>query len=106
MKLETALRLPGTALVEVALGHAPHPPPLLGYGQVPAPFELIVELAQLAPAPFRDRLPQHPELPGPGLPADVREAQEVERLRLAEPPGLPVPDGEPSELDQPGLLGL
>jgi len=57
-------------------------------------------------APFRDRLPQHPELPGPGLPTDVREAQEFKRLRLAEPPGLPVPGGEPSELDQPGLLGL
>src|SRR5215471_7893878 len=44
--------------------------------------------------------------PGPGLPADMREAQEVERLRLTEPPGLPVSGGEPPELDQPSLIGL
>jgi hypothetical protein len=36
----------------------------------------------------------------------VREAEEVERLRLAEAPGCPVTGGEPPELDQPGLLGM
>src|SRR4029453_671764 len=34
----------------------------------------------------------------------MREAQEVERLRLALTPGCPVPGGMPPELDQPGLL--
>jgi hypothetical protein len=33
----------------------------------------------------------------------VREAQEVERLRLAQAPCRPVAGGEPPELDQPGL---
>jgi hypothetical protein len=36
----------------------------------------------------------------------VREAQEIERLRLAEPAYLPVPGGVPPELDQPGLTGV
>ncbi len=35
----------------------------------------------------------------------MREAQKPERLRLAEPPRLSSLDGEPSELDQPRLLG-
>ena len=69
MKSATASRLPGTdVVIEVALRHALHPPPLLRYRQVQAPLELIIGLAQPAPAPFRDRLPQHPEFPGPGLP--------------------------------------
>jgi hypothetical protein len=33
----------------------------------------------------------------------VREAQEVERLRFAEPACPPVPGGVPPELDQPRL---
>jgi len=34
----------------------------------------------------------------------VREAEEVERFRLAQAPGRPVAGGEPPELDQPGLV--
>jgi hypothetical protein len=34
----------------------------------------------------------------------VREAQEVERLRLTLTPRRPVPGSEPPELDQPGLV--
>jgi hypothetical protein len=33
----------------------------------------------------------------------VREAQKVEGLRASQPGGLPVPCGEPPELDEPGL---
>ena len=36
--------------------------------------------------------------------ADMRETEKVERFRLALAPGCPVADGEPPELDQPGLL--
>ena len=46
------------------------------------------------------------ETPAPGLPADVREAQEVERLRLPEATRLPSLGGEPPELDQPRLVGV
>src|ERR1039458_7997356 len=42
----------------------------------------------------------------PRLPADVREPEELERLRLAEPTRCAIPGGVPSELDQPRLLGV
>jgi hypothetical protein len=58
---------------------------------------------QLRPHPFRDRDPPDPEPAVPGLRADVREAQEIERLRLTQAPGCPFRGGEPPELDQPGL---
>ena len=40
------------------------------------------------------------------LRTDVREPEEVERLRLPETPGRPVRGGEAPELDQPGLVGV
>jgi len=58
---------------------------------------------QLRPHPFRDRDAPDPEVPAPGRHADVREAQEAGRLRLARAPCLPVRGGSPPELDQPGL---
>ena len=45
---------------------------------------------------------QPPALPGP--PEDVGEAQEGEGLGLALTPGTAVLTGEPSELDDPGLV--
>src|SRR5208337_1416601 len=84
--------------------HAGQPAALLRYGLVHAPPELVVDRFQLGPHPFRDRDPLQPEPPVPCLRADVREAQEVERLRLALTPGCPVPGGLPPELDQPGLI--
>jgi len=56
---------------------------------VQAPPELVVNRFQLGPHPFRDRDPLQPEPPVPRLRADVREAQEVERLRLALTLGCP-----------------
>jgi hypothetical protein len=72
--------------------HACQPLPLLGDGMMPASLELVFDLSQLRPHPLRDRDASQPEPPRPGLPADVREAQKVERLRLtqtlpASPPG-------------------
>jgi hypothetical protein len=68
-----------------------------------APRELDFDHFQLRPHPFRDRDPLHPEPPAPRRRADVREAQETGRLRLAGPACLPVPGGMPPELDQPRL---
>ena len=45
--------------------------------------EFLFDLLELGPHPLAHRLSQHDELPLPGLAATVREAQEVERLRLA-----------------------
>src|SRR5262245_45488737 len=70
------------------------------------PHEFGLDLLQLGPRPLRHRLPLEREAPGSGLPADVREAQAVERLRLAETTLRPVRSGVPPELDQPRLLGL
>jgi hypothetical protein len=51
-------------------------------------------------------VPHQDELPVLALPADVREAQEVEGLRLPEPLHRPARRGEAAELDQAGLLGM
>src|SRR5580704_10511025 len=70
---------------------------------MPPPHELVLQLVQLGPHPLGDRDPPQPEAPVPGLPADVREPQEVERLWLAQAACLPPPGGMPPELDQPRL---
>src|SRR2546423_1926078 len=68
--------------------------------------QLVLDLLQLGPHPLRDRDPLERVAPAPGLPADVREAEELERLRPTEAPRRPVLGGEPPKLDQPRLLGL
>src|SRR3970040_861680 len=71
------------------------PPPQLGF-----------PLLQLRLPPLPDRLPHHREPSVPLLPADVREAEEVERLRLplAGPP--PTLGRIRAELQQSCLLGV
>src|SRR2546423_8587798 len=71
---------------------------------MPASLELVVDLTQLRPHPLRDRDALEPEPARPGHRADVRETQEVERLRLAQTPRRPSPGGVPPELDQPRLV--
>ena len=71
---------------------------------MPASLELDLDLSQLGPHPLGDRDALDPEPPGLVLPADVREAQEVERLWFPRTPPAPLPDGMPPELDQPGLI--
>ena len=70
--------------------HAGQPPSLLRDGLMPAALELVLDLRQLRPHPFRDRDTPDPEPPVLRRRADVREAQEVERLRLAQTPRLPI----------------
>ena len=72
---------------------------------MPTPRQLLLDLAQLRPHPPRVGDALERETSAPVLRADVREAEEVERLRLAEAAHLPSFGGEPSELDQARLLG-
>ena len=72
-----------------------HPSPHLGLDRVQLGAHLL-----LARDPFEL------EPSAPVLPADVREAQKIERLRLGDPAALSVSGGEPSELDQPRLLRM
>src|SRR6266498_5242500 len=86
--------------------HASQPPSLLRDRLVLAPPQLVLDLCQLCPHPFRDRDTPHPETPVSPRRADMREAEEVERLRSPGTPLLPVHGGEPPELDQPRLAGM
>src|SRR5260370_22110606 len=70
---------------------------------MPPPHELAFDLMQLGADPLREGDPAQPGAPVPGLPADVRKAQEIERLWLAQAACLPPPGGVPPELDQPRL---
>src|SRR6266852_714214 len=70
--------------------HAAQPPPLLRDRLMHALPQLVLDLCQLRPHPFRDRDTPHPEAPVPHLRANVREAEEVERLRFPGAPLLPV----------------
>ena len=63
-------------------------------------------LPQLRPHALADRLAPHREPPYPVLPADVREAQEVERLRLAFSSSFPVLFGKRPELNPARLVGM
>ena len=87
-----------------ALHHATQPLPLSRDGLVPAPLELVLDLAQLRPHPFRDGDTPQPEPAAVGPRADVREAEEVEDLRLTLAPLPSSLGGEPPELDQPRLV--
>src|SRR6266511_4928185 len=72
---------------------------------MPASHQLGLDLAQLRLQPLRLGDALELKAPVAGPPADVREAQERERLRLAEAPLLSSLGGEPSELDEARLLG-
>ena len=91
---------------EMSSHHARQPAALLGDGLLPASLELVPDLGKLGPHPLRDGDTLEQETSVPGLPADVREAQEIERLGL---PGatLRSPLGRvASELDEPRLVGM
>jgi hypothetical protein len=93
-------------IADVPTNDQTQPPAHLRDRVVQAPPEFGFHLAQLRLHPLPARLPNHREPPIPLLPADVREAEEIERLRL------PLPDAPPAlgrvrtELQQPRLLGV
>jgi len=82
----------------------PQPRAHHGNRGVHASPQLGFDLAQLRLQPPPDRLPHHREPSIPLLPADMREAQEVERLRLPLAGALPVFGRERPEFQQPRLL--
>src|SRR3989442_9645495 len=71
---------------------------------VQASPQLGLDLAELRLQPLPDRLPYHREPSVPLLPADVREAEEVERLRLPLAGAPPVLCREWPEFQQARLL--
>ena len=93
-------------VVEVALHDRPEPLAGLRHRIVPTSSELLLDLLQLRSHTLADRLSLHLERPVPGLPADVREAQKVERLGLAFSSPFPVRVGKPPELDPARLVGM
>ena len=86
-------------IVEVALHDRPEPLARVRDRIMPALAELLLEFPQLPPQAFADRLPLHGKLPPPVLPADMREAQKVERLRLTFSSPFPVEFGKRPELN-------
>src|SRR5262250_3068103 len=93
------------------IGHVPaqdtsQPAPLYRDGIAPTAFELHVERFQLRPLALGDGDTSDPDPPGPGPRADMREPQEIERLRPAQTPPRPIPSGVPPELDQPRLVRM
>lgn len=86
-------------VVEVAPHNRLEPLAGLTHGIVHTRTELLLDLPQLRPHAFADRLAPYREPPPPVLPADVREAQKVERLGLAFSSTFPVLFGESAELD-------
>src|SRR6202789_2226642 len=69
-----------------------------------AHLELLLDLLQLLSHALADRHAPHCIRPVPVLPADMREAKEVEGLRLAFPSSFLVLFGIPPELDPTRLI--
>src|ERR1051325_4247628 len=90
-------------IVEVALHDRLEPFASLTHRIVHAWTKLLFELPQFTPHAFADRQAPHRE-PCSVLPAEVRESQKVERLRLAFPSSSPVLFGESAELDPARLI--
>jgi hypothetical protein len=93
-------------VVEVALHDRPEPLTRWRNRIVPTLPELLLNFLQLPPQTLGDRLPLHGKLPSPVLPADMREAQKVERFRLAFSSTFPVQLGKRPELDPARFVGM
>jgi hypothetical protein len=64
----------------------------------------LLEFKQLGPHPFDDRFALYRIAPIPVLPADVRESQKIERLRLPFSSLIPVVFGKSPELNPARLV--
>src|SRR5674476_344882 len=94
-------------VVEEPLHHAPQPLPDFGHRVMPPPQKLRFHSGQFLSKAFHARPTVHPEPSGaPRLPAGVREAQELERLRFAFAPSLPIAGGISTKLQQTRLVGV
>ena len=96
-----------SVIVEVALHYAPQPSPDFGQRLMHTLPKRHLHLLQLGEESRPDSFTQHEELPIlPGFSADVREPKEVERLRLALTPSLPIFGSKPPEFNQAGLVRM
>jgi hypothetical protein len=69
-------------------------------------LQLGFHLVQLSPHPLPHGPPHNEKLPRPGLRADMREAQEVEALRLPQSRFVSIGRREASKLQDTGFLGV
>ena len=86
-------------VVEVASHDRLEPLARLRHPFVHAGAELPFDFLQLRSHTFPDGLLPYGKVPVPGLPADMREPQKIERLRLAFSSPFPIWSGEPPELN-------
>src|SRR6266404_2359394 len=93
-------------VVEVALHDRLEPLARLRHRRVPASSELLLDLLQLPPQTLGDRPALHGKVPLPVLPADMREAQKVERFRLPFSSPFPVQLGVSPELNPARLIRM
>src|SRR5215472_2303108 len=94
-------------VVEVTLHHTPQPFPDFRQRLMQPHPQGGFHLFQLSEKSLPDGFAQHEELSIlPGFSADVREPQEVERLRLALPLLFSVSDRKPPELNQASLFRM
>jgi len=96
-----------SVVAKVSTYNRPQPLALFGDGFVHSSPKLGFHLTRLRLQPFPDRLPQ-PRKPSiaPFLHADMRKAQEVERLRLPFSSPLPLVDRVRTELQKSRFLGM
>jgi hypothetical protein len=66
--------------------------------------KLLLQVSKLASHALADRCTSHGESPQPVLPADVREAQKVERLGFPSSSTFPILFGKPAEFDLARLI--
>jgi putative transposase len=73
---------------------------------MPATPQLVFDFCQFRPHAFLDRNAPDPEPPGRHPRADMRKAEEVERLWLTQTPLPLINGGTPPKLDQPRLVRI
>ena len=94
-----------SVIADVSTHHRPQP--LACVGSVHSLSQLGFNRVQLRLQPLTNRLPHYREVTvAPLFPADMREAEKVERLRLPFSAPLPVSSRERSELQKPRFVGM
>ncbi|MDQ3763257.1 MAG: hypothetical protein M3460_16970 [Actinomycetota bacterium] len=73
---------------------------------MPATPQLVFDLCQFRPPAFVDRNAPDPKPPGRHPRAEMRKAQQVERLWFTQTPLPPIDGGTPPKLDQSRLVRM
>ena len=96
-----------SVIADVSTHHRPQPLACVLDGSVHAQSQLGFHRVQLRLQPLTNRLPQNREASvAPLLPADMREAEKVERLRLPFSAPLPISRRVRSELQEPRFVRM